>query len=271
MAEPRGRKNPRVRTAEVMRTERLTPHMVRVVLGGPGLEGFDVGECTDHYLKLLFPAAGATYPEPFDLQRIRAELPREAWPRTRTYTVRRWDPAERELWVDFVLHGGEGLAGPWAAAAKPGDVLRFTGPGGAYAPDPEAEWHLLLGDEAALPAIAATLEQLPVGARARVLIEVAGPEEEHKLDSPADVDLRWLHRGAARVGERLLRAARALDLSGDVHAFVHGEAGFVKELRRLLAKERALPKERLSISGYWRLGQDEDRWQATKREFDPTH
>ncbi|GAA3307717.1 hypothetical protein GCM10020295_67430 [Streptomyces cinereospinus] len=108
--------------------------MQRVVLGGDGLAEFTAGTCTDHYVKLLFPAEGVTYPAPFDLERIRAEFPREQWPVTRTYTVRAWDPEVRELTLDFVLHGDEGLAGPWAMRAQPGETLRFMGPGGAYAP-----------------------------------------------------------------------------------------------------------------------------------------
>ena len=61
---------------------------------------------------------------------------------------------------------------------------------------------------------------------------------------------------------------RELDLPpGDVQAFVHGEAGFVKELRRLLRVERGVPLARLSISGYWRRGVDEDGWQSVKREW----
>src|SRR5690606_20946864 len=144
MSDPRGRRSPRLVTAEVLRTERITPRLTRVVLGGPGLDGFGVGEFTDHYLKLQFPRPGVEYPEPFDLGRIREELPREQWPFTRTYTVRRWDAAERELWVDFVVHGDEGVAGPWAANAKPGEILRFAGPGGAYAPAADAERHLLV-------------------------------------------------------------------------------------------------------------------------------
>lgn len=269
MAERRARRTPRVTTAVVQRVERLTPHMIRVVLGGPGLDGFPVGEFTDHYIKLLFGAEGVTYPEPFDLQRIRDERPPEEWPTTRTYTVRRWDPIEREVWVDFVHHGDEGLAGPWAASVQPGEIVRFAGPGGAYAPDPDADWHLLVGDESALPAISSSVEQLPAGARAHVFIEVTGPEEEQKLVSAGDVSLTWLHRGSSRVGDKLVEAVLGLPFDGgDVQAFVHGEAGFVKELRRFLRLERQIPRDRLSISGYWRVGQDEEGWQATKREFD---
>ncbi|MFF2652324.1 siderophore-interacting protein [Streptomyces sp. NPDC058045] len=264
-ARPARRDRP-THLARVVRTERLTPHMQRVVLGGPGLDAFTAGEYTDHYVKLLFPPAGAVYPEPFDLGRVREELPRDQWPVTRTYTVRAWDAEAGELTLDFVLHGDQGLAGPWAAGVRPGEEIRFTGPGGAYAPAPEADWHLLAGDESALPAIAAALESLPSGARAYAFVEVAGPEEEQKIDTAAEVV--WLHRGERPVGEALTATVRALEFpTGRLHAFVHGEAGCVKELRRLLRVELGLEREQLSISGYWRLGHDEDGWQASKRDW----
>lgn len=266
MAERPGRKPRTPRTAEVVRTQRLTPHMQRVVLGGEGLAGFTADTCTDHYVKLLFPGDGAVYPEPFDLERIRAEFPREQWPVTRTYTVRHWDAEHRELTLDFVIHGDEGLAGPWATRVQPGEKVRFMGPGGAYAPDPAADWHLLVGDESALPAIARSLEALAEGTLAHAFVEVAGPEEEQKIDS--DVEVVWLHRGDRPAGQALTEAVRALEFpEGRVQAFVHGEAHFVKELRQLLRVERALPREDLSISGYWRLGHDEDGWQASKRDW----
>ncbi|MFE9774317.1 siderophore-interacting protein [Streptomyces sp. NPDC005931] len=266
MAERPGRRPRRPHSAQVVRTERLTPHVQRVVLGGEGLAGFSADTCTDHYVKLLFPAGGATYPEPFDLERVRAEFPREQWPVTRTYTVRHWDPEHRELTLDFVLHGDEGLAGPWSLRARPGETVWFLGPGGAYAPSPDADWHLLVGDESALPAIARSLESLPRGARAHAFVEIAGPEEEQKIDS--EVEVVWLHRGDRPVGSLLVRAVRDLRWpEGRVHAFVHGEAHFVKQLRHLLRVERQIPREDLSLSGYWRLGHNEDGWQASKREW----
>lgn len=268
MAERPGRRSPTLTVAQVHRVERLTPHMTRVVLGGDGLAGFPAGQFTDHYVKLQFPVEGVTYPEPLEFQRIREEMPREHWPHVRTYTVRRWEPDIRELTIDVVLHGDEGVAGPWAMRAQPGDDLWFAGPGGAYAPSPDADWHLMAGDESALPAIAASVEALPVGARAHVYIEVSGPDEEQKLEIAADATVTWLHRGSARVGSALVAAITDLEFPpGDVHAFVHGEAGFVKELRRLLLKERGIPRDQVSISGYWRLGHDEDGWQSSKREW----
>jgi NADPH-dependent ferric siderophore reductase len=249
MADRPRRRAPRL--AEVQRVERLTPHMTRVVLGGAGLAGFAAGEFTDHYVKLLFPVEDA--PDR---------------PTMRTYTVRRWDERVGELWVDVLLHGDVGVAGPWAASARPGDTIQFLGPGGEYAPRPDVDWHLLAGDESALPAIAASLERMRPDARAHVFIEVEGPEEEQKLETAAEATVTWLHRGEAAVGSALVPAVTGLAFPpGTGQAFVHGEAGFVRELRRLLLIERALPRENVSISGYWRLGHDEDRWQATKRDW----
>jgi NADPH-dependent ferric siderophore reductase len=268
MAEQPTRRTPQAREAQVLRTERITPHMVRLVLGGAGLDGFDATEFTDHYIKVLFAPEGVSYPEPLDIARIREEFAREQWPVTRTYTVRTWDPALRELTVDFVVHGDEGLAGPWAARARPGETVRFLGPGGGYAPDLTADWHLLVGDESALPAIAAALERMPADAVVRAFVEVADAAEEQKIVSPAGVEVSWLHRGARPVGEALVEAVAALDFpAGAVSAFVHGEAGFVKELRRLLRVEHNVPRERLSISGYWRFGQSDEACRAAKREW----
>ncbi|MEU8675783.1 siderophore-interacting protein [Streptomyces sp. NPDC048560] len=268
MAERPARQAPKAQGAEVLRTEQITPHMVRVVLGGDGLADFALSGFTDHYIKLCFAPEGAEYAHPFDMASIREECPRELWPTTRTYTVRAWDPVAREMTVDFVVHGDEGLAGPWAMRATPGDQVTFLGPGGGYGPDPSADWHLLAGDESALPAIAATLEQMPAGAVVHAYVEVPDASEEQKVVTPDGVAITWLHRGDRPVGEALTAAVKDLDFpAGDVQAFVHGEAGFVKEIRRHLRLERQIPLSQLSISGYWRAGQSDDAWRAVKREW----
>ncbi|WP_405105456.1 siderophore-interacting protein [Micromonospora sp. NBC_01405] len=258
----------KVTTARVLRTERPTPHLVRLVLGGEELTGLPVGEYTDHYVKLVFAPPGVTYPEPVDLAAIRRDLPSQQWPRLRAYTLRSWDPLAGELTIDIVHHGDAGVGGPWAARLRPGDPVLFTGPGGAYAPSPDADWHLLVGDESALPAIAAALARLPLDAPAKVFVEVADAADEQPLPSPGAVELTWLHRADRPVGEALVAAVTALDFpAGDVHAFVHGEATFVRELRRLLRVEHAVPRERLSISGYWRRGMDDEGWRSTKADW----
>jgi NADPH-dependent ferric siderophore reductase len=268
MTNAPARKKPKVNHGRVRRVEQLTPHMIRVVIGGAELTGFGAGEYTDQYVKLLFTPPGVVYPEPFDLDAVRRDLPRAQWPRLRSYTVRAWDPHALELTIDFVHHGDEGIAGPWAAQVQPGEEVVFLGPGGTYAPRAEADWHLLAGDESALPAIAAALERLPAGAPARVFVEVAGPHEEQPLSTPGDAEIVWLHRHGGRVGDLLVPAVRGLEFPpGTVHAFIHGEAGFVRALRRYLRIERDVPLDQLSISGYWRLGDDDEGWRATKADW----
>ncbi|WP_410627152.1 siderophore-interacting protein [Amycolatopsis sp. cmx-8-4] len=262
MAEaPRRSGRPAVKL-RVLRTERLTPHMIRIVAGGDGIADFAPNAFTDAYVKVLFKVPGVVYPEPFDVQEIRAALPREQWPRMRSYTVRAFDPQAGELVFDFVHHGDEGIAGPWAASAQPGDELLLSGPGGAYAPGADADWHLLAGDESALPAIAASLEALPAGVPAHAVILVEDASEEQALVTKADAQITWLHRAS---GGDVTAAVRALPWrAGVVQAFVHGEAGFVRDLRRYLLDERGVRRELLSISGYWRVGKDDEAWREEK-------
>lgn len=252
--EPSAPQRVRVTTrTRVVRTERLTPNMVRVVLGGETVGALDPTVFTDRYIKLQFP------PE-VDGQRERL----------RTYTIRSFDAAAGELSVDFVIHGDEGLAGPWAAAAQPGDPMSFVGPGGAYAPSAEADWHLFIGDESALPAIAAALEALPAGARAKVFCEVGGPEDEQALTcaaQPCDGELiTWVHRTGE--GSLLVDVVTGWTFpEGSPQVFLHGDAGFVKDLRRHLRGERGVPVSALSASGYWRRGRTEEGWRSEKADW----
>jgi NADPH-dependent ferric siderophore reductase len=272
MAEAKPRRKRPLTKLQVSRTEWLSPHMIRVVAGGPGFASFIANEYTDRYVKLVFLQPGVDYPEPFDLQVVRDTFPREQWPTTRTYTIRWFDPDAQQLAIDFVYHGEVGIAGPWAAGLKPGDDVMFAGPSGAYAPSPDADWHLLAGDEAALPAISAALAEIPAGKPVRAFIEVEDDREEQSLDCPGSAEIRWLHRnGPAGTSDLLVRAIREAEFPpGNVHAFVHGEATTIRALRQHLLAERGVPREALSLSGYWRMGKNEDGWQAEKREVGAT-
>lgn len=236
---------------EVVAARRLTPHMVRIVLAGDGLAEFVDLPWSDHYVKVVVPGDDGDV--------------------MRSYTVRSWDPATRELALDFVVHGDAGRAGPWADAARVGDRLALRGQGGDYRPRADAAWHLLVGDESALPAIAVALEHLPDGAFAHAVVEVAGPDEEQSLPSLGDAHVTWIHRapGAEAVyGAGLVRAVRDLGFpAGDPHVFLHGEAGMVRELRRHLRSDRGVPAGNMSVSGYWRLGRDDEAWRAEKAEW----
>ncbi|SDS83212.1 siderophore-interacting protein [Microlunatus soli] len=258
----------RVRSATVVRKEWLTPDMVRVYFTGPDLADLPELTFTDHYVKILFPPEGADYSWPFDPEALRETLPREQWPVTRTYTIRSFDRAVGEMAIDFVVHGDAGLAGPWAAKAEPGAELGFRGPGGAYAPESGYDTHLLVGDEAAIPAIAAALDRLPAGSRAIAYLEVADPDHEQPLPGGDQAQVVWVHRDARPYGEPLAQTVREHGLpEGSFQTFVHGNAGMIKDLRRYLFVENGVDRRQVSISGYWRTGQNEDAWQSGKRDF----
>jgi NADPH-dependent ferric siderophore reductase len=265
----------------VEHTVRLSPHLVRVHLGGPAFDAF-VGAAdplrlaaTEKYVKLMFakPELGLTPPYDFDELRVRLTL--EDLPARRTYTVRLVDYGARTIAIDFVVHGDEGIAGPWADAAQPGDILSLTGPGGAFAPAPDASIRrLLLGDEAAIPAIAAALESMPTEATGTATIEVDGPADEILLAAPSGVDVRWLHRATggsdgipAQPGTVLTDAVRAMHPPvGPVEVFAHGERQAMKEIRTVLQDGWGLERRSMSLSAYWALGRAEDSFQAEKRE-----
>lgn len=230
-------------------SERLSPSLVRVRFGGPGFAEFQDRPETDKYVKLQF-----TTPPP------------ESHPVTRTYTVRRVDAASQALDIDFVVHGDEGLAAPWAAAARPGALLSLSGPGGGYRPNPDAAWHLFAGDLSAVPAIAAGLEALPADAVGTAIIETDSEEAILELAAPTGVEVRWIV-DPAHDTELLADAVRALPWrDGHVDVFAHGERESMKALRRVFFDERGLERGQVSLSGYWARGRTEDRFQAEKRE-----
>jgi NADPH-dependent ferric siderophore reductase len=250
---------------EVVSATRLTPSLVRVVLGGPGLDAFEMLDSTDTYVNVAIAPPGAPYGPVFDPREV-VETHPEAAPARRRYTVRAWDDEARRLTLDFVVHGDAGAAGPWALRAAPGDVLVFNGPAGDHTPDPDAAWHLMVGDESALPAIAASLEALRPGDRAVVRIACDGPDHELPLTSAAEVDLVWLHRGSSAA--TLVQAVEALAFpEGAPQVFVHGEADEVRAVRRHLVLDRGLPVADMSCSPYWRRGMTDEEWRRIKRDF----
>lgn len=269
-----------IHTFEVISREQLAPHMIRLVLGGVGFDTFTPGNYTDSYVKIAIvdPTVDITsLPHPLTLDSFN-ELPEAKRPVVRTYTVRSVDDSLRQIAIDFVVHGEQGVAGPWAAAAQPGQPVYLMGPSGAYAPDPAADWHLLAGDEAALPAIGAALEALPPNAIGKAFIEVSGPDDEIALKAPEGVEVHWIYRGGradlvsdSHAGDNapLIAAVKeTLWLPGQVQVFVHGEAQAVMHnLRPYLRKERGVDAKWASISGYWRRGRTEETFRQWKAEL----
>ena len=253
---------------EVVSTERLTPQLVRVVLGGAGLEGFEAPQSADAYLNCFFLPDEAPYSAPFDVDEVRS-LPREQRPFPRRITVRSWDPDRRELTLDIAVHGEVGYAGRWALHAKPGDRLQFRGPADGYSPDPDADSYLFVGDESALPAIAVCAARVPAGKPVTVVAEVEDVTGEIPLDSPGVLSVHWIHRsGRDDLDDLLADSVAALPRPhGRVSAFVHGEAAATRAVRRVLLQNEIVHPDDLSCSPYWRRGLDDEGWRAIKGQW----
>jgi NADPH-dependent ferric siderophore reductase len=219
---------------EVASSDQLSPHMQRLDLTAPELDGFTYSPGQD--VMLLVAAEG-----------IR--------PVRRRYTIRRLDSAARQLTLDVVIHG----AGPgerWIRAAKPGDRIEGIGPRGKISPSPDADWHLFMGDESAMPAILAMTESLPGDSNATIVLEIPDPEDEQEVLAAARTRVSWLHRLSRPAGDPTVLAAEAAEVElppGNGHAYLLGEAKVVLRLREILAG-RGLAQDQMSPKAYWGRG-----------------
>jgi NADPH-dependent ferric siderophore reductase len=219
---------------EVAGSSPLSPHFQRLELTAPELDGFSYQPGQD--VMLLVGADGTR-------------------PVRRRYTVRRLDRAQRLLTLDIVLHG-DGPGERWVRTARPGDRIEGIGPRGKISPSPAADWHLFMGDEAAMPAILAMTESLPGDSNATIVLEVPDPADEQEPLAAARTRISWLHRLGKPAGDPAALAAEATEVelpSGNGHAYLLGEARVVLRLREILAG-RGLAEDQMSPKAYWGRG-----------------
>lgn len=251
------RQPPELRQVRVVRTAPLSPHLVRITLGGDELEGFAVDEPAAS-VRLLLPAEPGA---PLVLPTWNGNeflLPDGTRPLLRTYTPRRWDPATRELDVDVVLHPG-GRAAAWAASAAAGAAAAVSGPGRGYTVDEGASSMLLAGDETALPAIAQLLEVVPPATTVDVIVEVARPDARIPLPDHPRAKLRWVDLpDGAPPGDALVAAVRTAPIADGAPVWVAGEAAAVQRIRRNLFDDRGLSRRQATVRGYWQRGRGGD-------------
>ncbi|MES2246525.1 MAG: siderophore-interacting protein [Pseudomonadota bacterium] len=245
----------RFRQLTVKTVQRVTPHLIRITLTGDALEGFTSPGFDDH-AKLFFPDAVTgqlTLPTAGPDGPV---WPEGGRPAMRDYTPRRHDAQANTLEIDFALHDA-GPATQWAEQAKPGDIVGVGGPRGSFIVPTEFDWHLLIGDDTALPAISRRLAELPTGARVVVLAEVDSAADEIPFETQAELTLRWVHRQGAAPGLSpvLVDTLKTMALpAGDFHAWVGCESAIAKALRAHLVGERGANPKWVRASGYWRRG-----------------
>lgn len=247
-----------VATAEVIEARRISPHFVRLTIEGPDLADWrDLG--FDQWFRLAVPTSESTrfdnLADTFDTAGYLKylTLPRATRPVIRNYTVRAFRPEARELDIDFVVHGDEGVAGPWAGGLPVGASVGLIDQGCGYRPS-DADHTLLVGDESALPAVVGILRDLPRDARGDAIIEIGDLDDRQQTDEPDGFEVHWVVREPGRrIGEAALGHLVELPaIDGSISAFAAGESKLATGARRHLVNERGVPKANVTFCGYWR-------------------
>lgn len=161
-----------------------------------------------------------------------------------------------------------------------------------FVPPARTEHLLLAGDETAAPAIAVILEQLPRDATGVVVVEVPDDADAAYLPHHPGFEVRVASRtngerhaflvdAVTDAADRLAPAGRGAEVeevdidrdilwevprtakggaalkSAPLYAWLAGEAGGIKTLRRQLVTARGVDRRAVAFMGYWRLGRSE--------------
>ncbi len=243
----------KVRTLTVKRTAQLSPTMRRITLTGDDLHGFYSASFDDH-VKLMVPDEPGARPNvPVVGSTGLNFAPDKPKPAMRDYTPRRYDPVANELDIDFVLHQA-GPATDWAAHAQPGHFVGIAGPRGSFLVPAAFDWHLLIGDETAIPAIGRRLEELPPAAKAIVIIKINNEDARQAFSCQCRLDIQWVVGDGPTEGmgafDSALRGIRLPE--GEGYAWAAGEYSEIKAVRQYLTDGLGLDKSRIRAASYWR-------------------
>lgn len=237
-------------------TTPISASLTRVTLGGPDIADFLSTGIGDEYVRVFFPHGE-------DRTNVSLPIPQDDWWVTpegapdapmRTYTISGVRPQVSEVDIDFVLHTS-GVAGPWAAGAAPGDVLGLNSPSGLYSPPHDTTWQVLVCDLTGIPAALRILRGVPKTIRTRVIIEIADDNDRIEFTVAEGVEIRWVIGGNGHGPSKLAEIVRSvvddrLPLA-EGYIWVAGETVALRDVRKYLRKELALPATRFKVVGYW--------------------
>lgn len=217
----------KLREVTVARINRVSPGFASITFQGEALADFTSLSFDDH-VKFMFNDANG--------EQVR-----------RDYTPRRIDTGAREIDIEFALHGHGGAA-EWARNATIGQRAVIGGPRGSMILPLAMDWHLLIGDDSALPAVTRRLEELPAGARVDAVLLV-GAADRRAFITRADARIHWVDSDDA-----LLQVLKDLPLQpGAGLAWGGGEAALMARVRQVLV-ETGMPRQAAKVSVYWKRG-----------------
>lgn len=242
----------------VTKTERISPHIQRITLQGSSIAHFGQ-ESEGGYIKLLFTPQGSS---------VLSHLGSEERPIMRTYTIRQFDPQSHSLVVDFVRHISDDVtcsfASRWAETVQVGESISIAGPGKSQGPNWQADWVCLVADMTALPALSVTLASLDTEAKGYAVIEISDPADQQPLAAPTGVKIIWVNKAQ---GESLTEVVKAQPwLPGQCAVWCACEFDSMRTLRQYFRNERAVEREFIYISSYWKNGVTEDGHKVIKRQ-----
>lgn len=217
----------KLREVTVARINRVSPGFASITFQGEALADFTSLSFDDH-VKFMFNDA-------------------DGEPVRRDYTPRRVDTDAREVDIEFALHGHGGAA-EWARNATIGQRATIGGPRGSMILPLAMDWHLLIGDDSALPAVTRRLEELPAGARV-VAVLLVDAADRRTFATRADARIHWVDSDDA-----LLQVLKDLPLQpGAGLAWGGGEAALMARVRQTLV-ETGMPRQAAKVSAYWKRG-----------------
>lgn len=219
----------RMRELVVKSVQPISKNFISVTFTGPDLVDFTSLSFDDH-IKVMFTAENG--------EQIR-----------RDYTPRSFDVEKLELTIEFALHDG-GYASNWASQATVGQTLVIGGPRGSMIVPVGYDWHILIGDATALPAISRRIEELPAGTHVTAHILVDDPLDIRTFNTAAKLDLHWVYTPDA-----LLLAAKSLAIpTGTGYIWCAGEASLMAATKQIVMKDKNHPAKDLSVASYWKKG-----------------
>ena len=191
-------------------------------------------------------------------------------PYIRTYTVRNLDRLTGILDVEFVLHGDSGPASAWAGSASIGDSLGIGIKLSGKIRQP-SDWYLFAGDETALPAISAMLEDLSAETTGVAYLEVETEADIVDINNKSAIDIHWLIRNGVQPenSDLILNSVKDLVVpeasSKSRYAWIAGEENMVRVMRKYAAEHLGLYREELHATVYWKAGFSEEDYHQLRR------
>ncbi|MGB6183440.1 MAG: siderophore-interacting protein [Rhodococcus sp. (in: high G+C Gram-positive bacteria)] len=253
-------------SAEVVSRSVVSPHLIRIVFGGPALALYVGLAAPDECVTIHFPPN-------IDDRLPAMTFENGVWgyhdvstrPESRNYTVRRRD--HHTVTVDFVVHE-TGVASTWAQSARPGHTVVFSRPRSWYACPQGTDWQLLVADLTGLPAVGRALEQLAPGQRAHVILEVPDHADRQEFRSDGVVTVDWrIGTGNGITPTVLVDAVATFERpAGTGYLWFAGEAAASRKVRSHARKTWGMSTRQCSVIGYWRERAEE--WLASYRRYE---